>query len=195
VISGLYCRARQARLSLAIIFGLFLAANVALDLVWCWKATYTVRDQSREIGCRALPGEYFVDGWSWQLSMENRCRPIYSPWYYYGRNINVWFEQESERTSFLLSRTHQFDGYPIRQSLLAYDYHIEHASEMSELQLCPVIFGSQHYRYEGALYYVRPVGALRLEASPTSAGRHMGAGVPKSNLTTVRMRPSSLEKL
>ena len=156
------------QLSLLILLVCFFAINIALDLIWCSHATYTVRDKSRELGCRTEPGQYFLDGWSWQLSLENRCLPLFSPWYCYGKNINAWFVEESDRVSFLLNRNEQFDGYPLRQDILIYDFPSERVSKLEEIQLCPVVFAPGQYRYAGTIYLIRP-----------SAGfvRKKGAGV------------------
>ena len=103
--AGVYFLSKKVRLSLLILLVCFFAINMALDLIWCSHATYTIRDKSRELGCRTEPGQYFLDGWSWELSLENRCLPLFSPWYCYGKSINAWFVEESDRVSFLLSRT------------------------------------------------------------------------------------------
>ena len=143
-------------MSLSILLVCFFAINIALDLIWWSHATYTIRDKSRELGGRTEPGQYFLDGWAWQLSLENRCLPIFSPWYWYGKYINTWFVEESDRVSFLLNRHEQFDGYPLRQDILIYDFPRERVSKREEVKLCPVLFAPGEYRYVGTICLIRP---------------------------------------
>jgi hypothetical protein len=155
-ITGIYFVSRKPRLVLAILLACFFAVNGALNLIWYTNATFTVRDRSRELGCRTEPGEYFIDGWSWQLALENRCLPIYSPWYCLGTRINTWFVEESNRVPFLLNRDEQFDGYTLCDDVLKYPFARDRISRLEQVSLCPVVFAPDKYRYVGTIYIVRP---------------------------------------
>jgi hypothetical protein len=159
-ISGLYFLAGKTQLSLLVLLLCFFGINTALDLTWYSHATYTIRDASRELGRRTTPRQYLVDGWSWELSMENQCLPIFSPWYCYGKHMNAWFAAESDRGSFLLIRNEQFDGCYIRQDLFPYHFARQRVSEMPEIRLCPFIFAPHLSRYVGKLQVVRPLNGL-----------------------------------
>ena len=71
--------------------------------------------------------------------------------------------------SFLLSRHEQFDGYPLRQDTLTYDFPRERMSKMEEIELCPVVFAPSQYRYAGKIYLIRP-----LQDSPVRKGLGIG---------------------
>lgn len=154
VISGIYVLSRRIRLTVAILLISFAVINVGLDLVWSLNTTFTIRDASRALARHTQPKQYFLDGWSWELSLENRCLPIFSPWYCYWGNINDWFVAESKRVDFLLCRTQAIEGCLLKADPTRYPFPPRRAAFMPEVGLCPVVFATDKPRYVAGIYLI-----------------------------------------
>lgn len=156
IVSGQYFLRRKTRPVIAALVVCFAVCNVALDGIWCAKATFTIRDESRLLGRITQPGQYICDSWAWQFSMDNQLLPIYSPWFFYGDRINAWFLEESQRREFILVRNLEFEGMPLWYAKVDYNFPANRVSLWREIEICPVVFSKDQYRYHGRFYMVSP---------------------------------------
>jgi hypothetical protein len=163
---------RKMRIAAGVMLGLFLGTTLTLDSVWYLCAGYSVRDASREIGRYGNAKGYIVGPLSFELSLENRLLPIWTPW---TERIcyNRWFGEGADRADYLAIAERDPQGKVV-DSMLPPGFpttrFASNVSPIGKVEICPELIRRGN-RFSGELYRCASVNSptlgVALPAAPS----------------------------